>query len=1069
MTSSSSFLPGTEVHARGLPWIVVDARPQGEQTLLRLRGQGGFAGFEFDILTPFEAVEPVSHTFDPTRAGPLANWRVYHQAFLLEQALGPEAFLAVQPGRLRVEPYQLVPLARALRMSRPRLLLADDVGLGKTIEAGLIIAELMARRRAQRLLVVTPAGPLLQQWQAEMTERFGLRLTLADRAEIDALRRGAELGANPFDYLPLAIASMDFLKQDRVLDELERSLPYDLVVMDEAHHYSETGSGDGERAEASQRRRLANVLARQSDALLLLTATPHDGYERSFASLLELLDPSLLDGKGLPRKEAYPRHVVRRLKKHIQMIHPETGETLRFPERQLEPVAVAPDGLTHPQFVELHRLLLRFTAPALKKALRSRQYDDALAYLALLKRSTSTVAALRSTLAVVHQRLSELAGARQEEQEARRQRRQSLRSLQRQMARFGVLTLDEEHERELLEQEELAQQLALVEREWNREARSAAQVESAAQTLAALLELAAQAEAQDCKLAQLVSEVQAIRQVEPKANILIYTEYVDSLRAAEAALQAAGAGPIVSIHGGAGEAGSSPPDRRSVTERFRSQEKLILISTDAAAEGLNLHERCHHLIHLELPWNPNRLEQRNGRIDRYGQWRRPVIRYLYLCGSFEERILARLMAKYERQRERLKFMPNTLGLDLAAQPEAGLFAALAAQPEMSGLPCRSIDFQEPAAGEADDPGDADLQALLLEIEKSLRHFESAARTHAWLGEQGAAADELAQRQARRALEAGRQVGGVDLAGFVSGAVQTAGGQVRANGRWQEISLPPGWAYALDGLPGWDAEHNRLRLTSELGLTQDEHGRPLGYLGRAHPLVRRASEHTRSLALGQQGGLDGRVTAARAMDGQKALLYTFLGRVESQAGREYERLLAVRVDPQGAVQVLPEGSAWLPEPGGGLATKGLWEREFAGWGEAAQSAARQAAEAAFAELAAGFSGRRSEALRQEQRDLEAWLTERVDELAGKASEQLPLFGLATGAAGAATGAAGAPLRRLQEFIGLAAKGSRPRSAAESVLRIYEARLRLLAAHNLETAARSVQPVGLLMLTTPAQRP
>ncbi|HZW35202.1 MAG TPA: hypothetical protein VFF52_31055, partial [Isosphaeraceae bacterium] len=159
--------PGTEVELRGLRWEVVATTPMGEQTLLRLRGTGGaFAGSEVDVLTPFEEVRPVAHEIDPTRATQLPNWLVYHQAFLLEQALGSAALVAVQPGRLRIEPYQLVPVARCLRMTRPRLLLADDVGLGKTIEAGLIITELIARRRASRILIVTPAGPLLEQWQA---------------------------------------------------------------------------------------------------------------------------------------------------------------------------------------------------------------------------------------------------------------------------------------------------------------------------------------------------------------------------------------------------------------------------------------------------------------------------------------------------------------------------------------------------------------------------------------------------------------------------------------------------------------------------------------------------------------------------------------------------------------------------------------------------------------------------------------------------------------------------------------------------------------------------------------
>src|SRR5262249_17660183 len=186
--------------------------------------------------TPFEDVHPVVHQIDPTCPTHLANWLVFHQAFLLEQALGPNALLAVTPGRLRIEPYQLVPVARCLRMARPRLLLADDAGLRKPIEAGLVIPELVARRRATRVLIVTPAGPLLDQWKAEMAERFGLRLAVADRAELERIRKGTELGTNPFDHLPLALASMDYLQQDRVLDWLEPA-SYHLVILQQRHHY----------------------------------------------------------------------------------------------------------------------------------------------------------------------------------------------------------------------------------------------------------------------------------------------------------------------------------------------------------------------------------------------------------------------------------------------------------------------------------------------------------------------------------------------------------------------------------------------------------------------------------------------------------------------------------------------------------------------------------------------------------------------------------------------------------------------------------------------------------------
>jgi hypothetical protein len=322
--STKELLPGTEVHARGLRWEVVSTESLGPQTLFRLRGlENAVQGQELDVLHPFEPIDPVIHNLRPERAAPLANWLVYHQAFLLEQALGPNALLAVQPGRLKIEPYQLVPVLRAIRMSRVRLILCDGVGLGKTVQAGLVLTEEVARRLAHRILIVSPAGPLLEQWKVEMSQRFGLRLEVIDRAKLEEVRRSTELGSNPFDHIPLGLVSIDFLKQERVLEYLDRA-SYDVVVIDEAHHCMDLGSGQDR--EDSQRRRLAEVLARRCDSLLLLTATPHDGNDRSFASLCELLDPSLVDGRGVLRGDRYRPHVVRRLKKHSFEFDPETGE-----------------------------------------------------------------------------------------------------------------------------------------------------------------------------------------------------------------------------------------------------------------------------------------------------------------------------------------------------------------------------------------------------------------------------------------------------------------------------------------------------------------------------------------------------------------------------------------------------------------------------------------------------------------------------------------------------------------------------------------------------------------------
>jgi hypothetical protein len=235
-------LPGTEVTARGLRWELVYTQNLGGQLLHRLRGlDGAFAGQELDLLAPFDEITPVAHALRPEKPAPL------HQAFLLEQASGMDALSAVQPGRLRIEPYQLVPVLRAIRMTRVRVLLADGVGLGKTIQAGLLLTELIARRIAHRILIVSPAGPLLDQWDMEMSHRFGLRFQIVDRRALEEVRRSTELGAIPFDHISLGLASIDFLKQEKVLEDLERS-SYDVVVIDEAHHCMEVDGDDRDAA-----------------------------------------------------------------------------------------------------------------------------------------------------------------------------------------------------------------------------------------------------------------------------------------------------------------------------------------------------------------------------------------------------------------------------------------------------------------------------------------------------------------------------------------------------------------------------------------------------------------------------------------------------------------------------------------------------------------------------------------------------------------------------------------------------------------------------------------------------
>jgi ERCC4-related helicase len=1030
-------------------------------------------GAELDLLWPFEPIEPLARDLDPDQAAALPHWRLFMRAFLLEQALGPDALLAAQPGRLEIQPYQLVPVMRALRMSRPRLMLADGVGLGKTIQAGLVLAELIARRRAHRALIVSPAGPLLEQWGAEMRERFGLRFDHLDAARLQEIQFENELGANPFDHVGLGLVSIDFAKQERVLQHLERT-SYDLVIIDEAHHCMSLGSAADR--EDSQRRRLAEVLAQRSDALLLLTATPHDGFDDHFASLMELLDPSVVDGQGALRGDGYKRHVVRRLKRHIK--DPRTGEDL-FKTRRVHPEGVAFDETSHPRFAAFQRAVLTLIAPQLRRAMKQRRYGDVLAFMALLKRSVSTASACAATLEAIGARLDQLIASGAEVQEERKQRLRTLRDYRRRAERFGVLSFEEEQDLAALEAEDIAAELAEggveelaallddVRRATRRERDRLTRTEEIRAAIGNLRELALEARDEDPKLAAVEKAIAAIRESKPRANVLVYTEYTDSQdavveRLRDAIRRGRLAGEVLPLSGA-----DDGKTRASITERFRTEDDLILVSTDASAEGLNLHQRCHHLVHLELPYNPNRLEQRNGRIDRYGQKHDPEIRYLYLAGTFEERLLLRLVAKYERQRARLTFVPNTLGV-LGVEGSAATVRLLEGVAEedqklfrVSGPPVVLDGADEQ---EADTPA---YRELLAEVERAFAGFDKAAKTHSWLGEVGAHAEERVAQEASAAREASARLGVGDLSAFVLEAARADLGTAAAErlDATDWVLRPSGpWAWDLDDLPGYDPGGPVVRLTTDPARERDDAGHLLGYLGRAHPLVRRALDRVRNVQFGAAAGpLDRRVSAARHEGDRPALLVTFLGRVSSSRGRELERVVAVRVEEDGKTAPLPNPADWEPlaAPQRAIPTSRVWESTFQGWGENRIEAARHTAEAAFEQIAAAFAARHSQDLEVEARELERWFEGRVGEVCGSeiGPRQVDLFAEREAQADWRTLAR--PKERLAAFATDGATPARARAEAQTLLSLFERRRADLDGRG-RLGPPTVEQIGLLML-------
>jgi len=962
-------------------------------------------------------------------------------------------------------------------MGRTRLLLADGVGLGKTIEAGLVMAELIARRRAHRILIVSPAGPLLNQWQREMRERFGLRFaTIKDAGELQEARRKLILGSNPFDHVSLCLTSIDFAKQEKVLQDLERT-QWDLTVIDEAHHCVRMGREAN--MEDSRRRRLAEVLAQKSDGLLLLTATPHDGFDQHFASLLELLDPRLVDGRGGLRGDTYRRHVVRRLKSHIK--DPETGEPL-FQMREVEPRAVVFGPQDHPDFSSFQQELLEMVSPRLRRAVRSKRYGEVLAFVSLLKRSVSSAVACRNTVERILTRYSELVEQGVEEHEARRQRLRTLREYRRRLERFGTLSAEEEEDQAELEAEDMAaellefggdgltDQLDDLGREQQRERRHARQIEETQSKLSSLLERAERAIPEDPKLSAVVQEIRRIREGEPNANVLVYTEFTDSQDAVVERLQQAIEQDEISgeilVTSGRPE---HKRERSDITAIFGEKDNLVLVSTDSTAEGLNLHARCNHLVHLELPYNPNRLEQRNGRIDRYGQKKTPYVTYLYLAGTFEERLLMKLVAKYERQRARLTFVPNTLGgITADDSMTSRLLEGLADE--------QHTLFQRPKhellriEEERDETGDPAYRELLAEIERAMTGYENTARTNAWLSEMGLNAESRLVDEASHAWGEGGRLTSVDILDFVCRAVEDASGAdepVTKNVDGTiDLQLPQSWLQGLDDLPGFDPDKRRLRVTTDKAQLLDADGQPVAYLGRAHPLVRRALDRVRNIRFGEATTyLDRRISAVTWIGAEPALLYTFLGTVESEHGREYERIFAIQIQQDGQATLLTDPDEWseLADVDKQIATKELWENRFTTWDDQNIERANQLAADHFAAQAQGFLKTHAANVATERRDLEQWLFDRTETLCGRPEtprvslfedegvvEELPRWRTD-----------GEPSERLAAFATDSDNTPARRREAQGILALHEKRAKDLE-RRAETSVLEPTILGLLML-------
>jgi hypothetical protein len=569
-----------------------------------------------------------------------------------------------------------------------------------------------------------------------------------------------------------------------------------------------------------------------------------------------------------------------------------------------------------------------------------------LAFVSLLKRSVSTISACLATLQVVVERLARQQAGEVETKAARQERARALRAWRRRVTRFGTLDAIDESNQQALEVETMMVALRL---------------EPDSQP-ARLIQLGVAAEAHDPKLAAIILEVRLIRLRHKRTNILIYTEYTDSQVAATRALHEAKGidGEVLSIGGH-----DDDQARATAAQRFAEFDGLILVSTDSLAEGLNLHRRCFHLIHLDLPYNPNRLEQRNGRIDRYGQLQEPEIRYLYLPGTFEESLLLHLIAKYEKARSSLDAMPDTLGVTASESDYQGaLTGSLSEDPSELFQPgAEVIRTLDRAVGDDNPQAVAD---LMREIDRAYAAFDLMAVHHGWYAARGFNAD---MDQLDRAEKVRRNAKGVeDLMDFVAAVIAAETHQPAESP--DKLRLPMGWGRGLDGLPGIDAAAHELRFTRDFECWRDLAGHDIGFLGRAHPLVLRAVRHGCRLP--------GAVAVAQG--NQTSLLLTFQLEIPMANRVVFQEIVALIAGPN---HPPAECRDWLNlgTPDHSFPHERIWHQFFSPWADQARSAANHVVAQIAARRHETFVAEFSTSIRQESLRSQHWLRVKADQLCG----------------------------------------------------------------------------------------
>ena len=553
-----SIAPGARVVIRDCEWLVrrVDRTSTGGYALRVIGLSELVRDKEAIFLT--EAEKEVT-ILDPAKTklvsdiSPSYNSSLLYIESLLRQTPPPDERLYVgYKAAMDEVDYQLEPAALALKQPRQRILIADAVGLGKTIEAGILLSELIRRGRGKRILVVTVKS-MLTQFQKEIWSRFAIPLTRLDSIGLERVRKIIPTNHNPFYYYDKAIISVDTLKQDAEYRVYLENAYWDIIVIDEAHNVAERGSA------TSQRARLAKLLSRRSDTLIMLSATPHDGRAKSFANLMNMLDPTAIANPDNYTPEDIKGLFIRRFKKDIQ-----NQVQNAFKEREVYKV----DCEASPEEEAAFEVLTNLNFKRIDKHQRA----EKLFKTTLEKALFSSPAACLETIQNRIKRISDIDIAEYEE---------DIRSMTTLAEAVKKITPDKFSKFQKL-----------------------------------------------IKLLKDKKNPMYWTGRDRGDRLVIFTERIETLHFLQKYLpKALGLKQkhVAILHGS-----MSDIDQQRVVEDFGKENEPVrlLIASDVASEGINLHYLCHRMIHFDIPWSLLVFQQRNGRIDRYGQTKTPIITYL---------------------------------------------------------------------------------------------------------------------------------------------------------------------------------------------------------------------------------------------------------------------------------------------------------------------------------------------------------------------------------------------------------------------------------------------------------